>query len=106
LKEIDARQLAERLQQSADAPMLIDVREAWEWEIARMEGAVHVPMGSVPGRIDAFDRQRPVVVMCHHGSRSRQVALWLEAQGFVDVSNFDGGIDAWSAQIDPNVPRY
>jgi rhodanese-related sulfurtransferase len=105
VKEIDAAGLAELL--DADmAPVLLDVREAWEVEFARIEGALHIPMAQIPARAGELDPAKPIVVMCHHGMRSRQVAQWLLGQGFADVSNFDGGIAAWSAHIDPSVPRY
>lgn len=107
MKEIDASDVSRLLGQPADSrPLLLDVRESWEWDLARIEGAVHMPMAHVPERVDELDPEKPVVVMCHHGGRSRQVAYWLKQRGFADVSNFDGGIDAWSLEIDPSVPRY
>ncbi len=106
MKELDAHAVAALLAQAQGAPTLLDVREPWEWEFAHIDGALHVPMGQVPARIGELDRDAPLVVICHHGGRSRHVAGWLEAQGFADVSNFDGGIDAWSLEIDPSIPRY
>jgi rhodanese-related sulfurtransferase len=106
MKEIDASTVAGLLKDAASPPTLLDVRESWEWDLARVDGAVHMPMGNVPDRVGELDPSKPVVVMCHHGGRSRQVAIWLKSRGFADVSNFDGGIDAWSREIDPTVPRY
>lgn len=111
MKELDADSVADRLRRSGsgdDVPglVLLDVREAWELAIASIPGAVHVPMSAIPARVGTFDPAQPVIVMCHHGTRSRMVAQWLESQGFTDVANFDGGIDAWSCRVDPGVPRY
>lgn len=89
-----------------DSLTLLDIREPWEIELARVDGAVHIPMGEIPGRLGELDRDRPVVVMCHHGVRSRQVALFLEQSGFQQVLNLAGGIDAWSMEVDPDVASY
>ena len=89
-----------------DTLTLLDIREPWEIELARVDGAVHIPMGEIPGRLGELDRDRPVVVMCHHGVRSRQVALFLEQNGFQQVLNLAGGIDAWSVEVDPDVASY
>ncbi len=95
---------------AAMAPLLLDVREDWELAIAsiRPEGAElrHVPMGQIVQRLDELPTQRPIVCLCHHGVRSQQVAAFLERQGFEQVFNLSGGIDAWSCQVDPSVARY
>lgn len=89
---------------------LLDVREDWEVAVAsiRIDGwpALHIPMQQVPGRLSEIDRSRPVVCICHHGVRSSQVVAFLERYGFDAVYNLAGGIDAWSVQADPRVPRY
>jgi rhodanese-related sulfurtransferase len=97
--------LRARLESDAP-PYLIDVREAWELEIARLLEAVHIPMGEVPDALERIPRDRPVVFMCHHGVRSAQVADWLRGQGYENVLNLRGGIDAWSRQVDPGLPVY
>src|SRR5271165_2001186 len=85
----------------------VDVREPWEFATARIEGSVPMPMGDVPARahqeLDPDDR---LVVLCHHGMRSMNVAVWLRNQGFENAQSLRGGIDAWSAEIDGTVPRY
>ena len=92
---------------SADAPIvLLDVRELPELALSSLPGVTHIPMGAIPRRIDELDPDAAVVVMCHHGVRSMRVALFLKQQGFSDVSNLRGGIDAWSLELDPSVPRY
>ena len=85
---------------------LLDVREPAEWHTARVADAVHIPMGTVPGRLDELDPERTIVVMCHGGTRSRRVAEYLAASGYSDVFNLAGGIDAWSVEVDPSIPRY
>ena len=86
---------------------LIDVREPWEFQTAHLEGSVLVPMGDVPSRAhQEFDPDEHLVVMCHHGARSLNVTVWLRNQGFENVQSMRGGIDAWSAEIDPKIPRY
>jgi rhodanese-related sulfurtransferase len=87
-------------------PVLLDVREPWEWHTARIEGAQHIPMREVPARVGEIDRDREVVAICHHGGRSQQVAMFLEKNGFAKVHNLVGGVDAWSRTVDPAVPLY
>jgi rhodanese-related sulfurtransferase len=89
-----------------DKPVLLDVREPWEYEKARIEAARLIPMRELPARIAEIDAQRDVVAICHHGGRSMQVAMFLEKQGFKRMHNLVGGIDAWSRTIDPAVPLY
>ena len=89
-----------------DKPMLLDVREPWEHERARIEGSRLVPMREVPARVAEIDDDKEVVAICHHGGRSMQVAMFLERQGFRRVHNLMGGIDAWSRTVDPSVPTY
>ena len=91
---------------SRDKPVLLDVREPWEWQTARIEGAQHIPMREVPARVGEIERDREVVAICHHGGRSHQVAMFLEKSGFAKVHNLVGGVDAWSRTVDPAVPLY
>jgi rhodanese-related sulfurtransferase len=107
MREISAPELAAWLSDaSREKPQLLDVREAWEFERARIEGAHLVPMREVPGRLEEIDPARPVVAICHHGGRSMQVALFLEKAGYNNVHNLVGGVDAWSRSVDPAVPLY
>jgi len=107
MKQITAAALAARLKEPGQGkPLLLDVREPWEFQICRIEGSQHLPMGEVPARAGELDQQAEVVVICHHGSRSLQVALFLEKQGFSDVTNLTGGVDAWAKNVDPAMPVY
>ena len=86
---------------------LIDVREPWEFEAARIAGSLLMPMGDVPARAhQELDPDERLVILCHHGQRSLNVAAWLRNQGFEQAQSLRGGIDAWSVLVDPRVPRY
>ena len=90
-----------------DAPLLLDVREPWEADMASIPGAVLMPMGDVPSRAhQELDPDAPIVVLCHHGARSLSVTMWLRDQGFEHVQSLAGGIDRWSRFVDPTIPRY
>ena len=84
----------------------LDVREPWEHELCHIAGDLHIPMGEIPQRLAEIPHYRPLIVVCHHGMRSYQVAQFLLAHGFIDVSNLDGGIDAWALSVEPAVARY
>ncbi len=92
----------------ADRPatLLVDVREAWELDIARLAAAVHVPMGEVASRLAELDRGRDLVILCRSGARSLAVARFLEAQGYPSVANLTGGILAWQRDVDPTLATY
>lgn len=88
-------------------PYLLDVREPWETSAVSFPGAVAMPMGEVPGRAhQELDPDERIVVICHHGVRSLNVANWLRNQGFDQAQSLRGGIDAWAREIDPAVARY
>jgi rhodanese-related sulfurtransferase len=107
MKQITPAQLAAWMADaSRPRPVLLDVREAWEHERARIAGSQLLPMGQIPARFAELDPARDIVAICHHGSRSQQVAMFLERNGFANVHNLSGGMDAWSMTVDPSVPRY
>ncbi|HSG63749.1 MAG TPA: rhodanese-like domain-containing protein [Gammaproteobacteria bacterium] len=107
IEELSPRSFCQLWPESTRAQVqLLDVREPAELAIATLPNATHIPMLQVPLRLDELDPQRPIVVLCHSGGRSRQVAAFLLANGFERVYNLAGGIDAWSTDIDPSVPRY
>ena len=85
---------------------LIDVREPFEYEIARIDGAKLIPLGEIDERLDELEREQPIIAHYHSGTRSAQAVQLLQQRGFAKVYNLEGGIDAWSEQIDPNVPKY
>lgn len=111
MQRLSAAQVKAHLDQAAsarpdDAPLLLDVREPWEYEYCNIAGSTLVPMGQIPGARDALDPEREVVVICHHGVRSYQVACYLEHIGFSRVINLEGGIDAWARDVDPTLQLY
>ncbi len=106
--EVEPEALRVQLQNSPEMPLiLLDVREPWEVETAAFPGSVSMPMGDIPSRAHAeLDPDSRIIAVCHHGVRSLNVATWLRAQGFEQAQSLAGGIDGWSARIDPSVPRY
>jgi rhodanese-related sulfurtransferase len=86
---------------------LIDVREAWEYSVTHVDGSLHMPMAQVPNRAPVeLNTGERLIVLCHHGVRSLRVTEWLRKQGFDQAQSLAGGIEAWSLEIDPEVPRY
>jgi molybdopterin/thiamine biosynthesis adenylyltransferase/rhodanese-related sulfurtransferase len=104
--EIAASEAASLLGQPGSAVTLVDVREPHEYAITRIAGAVLIPLRSLPARLDELDPSRPVVVYCHHGARSLRAVELLRGSGFARATSLRGGIDAWSTEVDPGVPRY
>ena len=105
IPEMSPHELKRRM--DAGEPLeLIDVREPFEYEIARIDGAKLIPLGEIAERLVELEREQPIIVHCHSGKRSAQAVRLLQQRGFAKVYNLEGGIDAWSEQIDPNVPQY
>jgi rhodanese-related sulfurtransferase len=98
------------LQANPDRPLVLDVREPWEVQVASVKPQdfelVTIPMNQIPGRLGELPQDRPIACLCHHGTRSQRVAQFLAQQGYTDVANIAGGIDAWTRERDPAVPRY
>lgn len=105
--EIDVQAVKKLLDERADF-FFIDCREQSEFDEARIDGATLIPMGQIQDRLTELEphRNRRIVVHCHHGGRSMRVTNYLREQGFSKTQNMTGGIDVWSQQIDPTVPRY
>ena len=107
MKQITPAQLAAWVADKSRAkPLLLDVREAWEFQTCSIAGSLHVPMGEIPARAGEIAPEGEVVVICHHGGRSMQVAMFLEKNGFPKVHNLAGGVDAWAKSVDPAMPVY
>ncbi|MFN7570386.1 MAG: rhodanese-like domain-containing protein [Betaproteobacteria bacterium] len=107
MKNLSAPELAQWLADPArPRPLLLDVREPWETAICKLDGAELLPMRALPARVGEFDPAQSVVCICHHGGRSAQVAYWLARQGFADVYNLAGGVDAWARQVDRGMATY
>ena len=105
--QITPEQLATWLADAGrNSPQLLDVREPWEFQTCHIAGSQLLPMGEIPQRLAELDPNAEVVVICHHGGRSMQVAAFLEKQGFSRVSNLAGGVDGWARRVDPAMPVY
>jgi rhodanese-related sulfurtransferase len=103
--EITPEEVKSKLESGEDFTLL-DCREPWEYQTARIDRAVNIPMGEIPARVQELDPDEPIVVVCHHGVRSLNVTAWLRQQGFEKVQSLAGGIDRWSRTVDPKVPIY
>ena len=103
-KEISAQEAAKLL--NDDSTVLLDVREDEELAICKIDGALHIPMGEIPNRIEALPRDKQLIIFCHHGMRSLNVCQFLEARGFTNTINLAGGIHAWSIDVDTDMRRY
>jgi len=105
--EIDVESVKELLNSKADF-LLLDCREQQEFDHCRIDGSLLIPMNETPKRVGELEpyREKRIVVHCHHGGRSHNVGQWLIGQGFQQVQNMTGGIDAWSLSVDPEIPRY
>jgi rhodanese-related sulfurtransferase len=86
--------------------LFVDVREKWEFDTSWIQGAVLVPMREIPANLAKFEEADQIVLFCHHGIRSLDAAAWLRSQDVAGAKSMEGGIDRWSAEIDPSVPRY
>jgi rhodanese-related sulfurtransferase len=103
--EIMPEQVKQKLD-LGDTMKLLDVREPWEFQTAKIEGSTLIPMNDIPMRIQELDPDEHIVVVCHHGVRAANVAAWLRQQGFEKVQSMRGGIDMWSHTVDPKIPVY
>lgn len=104
--DISVEELSRRLE-AGDAPTILDVRLHEELEIAALDGeTLHIPLHLLPVRLEELDTAREYAVLCHHGNRSWQATHYLRSRGFAGMRNVEGGIDRWSAVVDPGVPRY
>ena len=104
MRRMTAPQLAARLESAR--PLLLDVREPWEFDICHIDGSINIPMGQIPQQADRFDDIDEIVVICHHGIRSQHVIRFLRQQLDDILINLDGGVDAWAREVDPDMPLY
>jgi len=102
---ISPKELRARLDKG-DKLVLLDVREPWEYDLAKLVGSILIPLATLPQSMAKLDREAEIVAICHHGMRSADATNFLLQQGFASVKNLVGGIDAWSVQVDGSVPRY
>jgi rhodanese-related sulfurtransferase len=107
MKQLSVAELSRWLADAArEPPLLLDVREPWEFALCRIEGSQSIPLGTLLARLASLDCRRPTVCVCHHGTRSLHAAMALEQRGCGDVYNLIGGVDAWARHIDPSMAVY
>ena len=106
MRHFSPTQLQQHLDKSETRPLLLDVREPWEFEYCHIEGSVLIPMRELPGEMDQFDPDQEIVMICHHGIRSRQMGYYMEQAGFQNIINLDGGVEQWARDIEPSMKRY
>ena len=102
---ISPKELKVRLDKG-DKLVLLDVREEWEYSLAKLDGSILIPKDTLPQSLALLNRDSEIIAICHHGMRSADATSFLLQQGFTNVKNLVGGIDAWSTQVDGTVPRY
>jgi rhodanese-related sulfurtransferase len=103
--QISAKEVSERIARG-EKMLLVDVREPWEFDLCKIPGAKLIPLGALPANLNALLEADEVICYCHHGMRSLDAAVWLRQQGVEGAKSMAGGIERWSAEIDPKVPRY
>ena len=106
MQQMSATELNQLLKTVAQLPVLLDVREDWEFETCHLPNSLHIPMNELADSLDKLDPEKTFVVVCHHGMRSLQVAHYLESLGYEHIINLHGGIDAWAREVDNSVPIY
>lgn len=106
MRELTAKELKAYLDASQTQPLLLDVRETWEFDRCHIDGAVLIPMRQIAEAVASLDPGQETVVICHHGIRSRYVARFLEQTGFKNVVNLAGGVDAWARDVDKTMAVY
>ncbi len=105
VRNITPTELSARLSSGEDM-LIVDIREHWELQINRLEGAVHIPLADFPAALKTLPGDKPIVIICHTGRRSAYLVDWLDMQGYTNFLNLAGGIDRWAREVDPSVPRY
>jgi rhodanese-related sulfurtransferase len=106
MRELTPIECKTYIENSAEKPLLLDVREPWEHRIAALEGARLIPMREIPAAAETLNPAQEIIVICHHGIRSRHVAHYLESRGFDRVINLRGGVDAWARELDTRLSTY
>ena len=106
MQEFSATQLDDYLKSTDEVPLLLDVREEWEFDRCKIDGSILIPMGQIPSQLNELDPDRVTVMICHHGIRSRHIGIYLEREGFENIINLSGGVDAWARDVDSTMAVY
>ena len=107
IPQLSPRQLAAwRDDDARESPLVLDVRERWEFDHCSIDESLSVPLGELAAALPRLPRDRDIVVVCHHGVRSQHAAMWLARAGFARIHNLAGGVEAWASDVDPRMKRY
>ena len=106
MQEFSAQELKARLETCDEPPLLLDVRQPWEYDVCRIENSVLLPMSQITAEYKSLDFDRETVVICHHGIRSRRVGRYLEEAGFSNIINLSGGVAQWAKTVDNQMTTY
>jgi len=106
MQHLTPLQLRQYLETATPAPLLLDVREPWEFDICSINDSILIPMGQIPAKLESLDPEQEIVVICHHGIRSAQVCHYLERQGYGHMINLTGGVESWAREVDVNMAVY
>ena len=106
MREFNAAQLKTYIDTCNEQPLLLDVRQPWEFDVCKIENSVLIPMAKIPSEIESLDSNRETVVICHHGIRSRRVGYYLEQAGFNNIINLSGGVSQWAKTVDSRMATY
>ena len=106
MRNITPKHLHEYLIQTDSSPLLLDVREQWEFDYCAIENSILIPMGQLPERLEELNMTKEIILICHHGIRSRQMGYYMEQTGFKNIVNLDGGVEQWAEDVDPTMKRY
>lgn len=106
MQELNAQELKAHLETCDEPPLLLDVRQPWEFDVCKIEDSVLLPMSQITAEYKSLDFDRETVVICHHGIRSRRVGRYLEEAGFSNIINLSGGVAQWSKTVDSKMPTY
>ena len=106
MQHFTPKQLQDYLAQADTQPLLLDVRERWEFEYCSIKDSILIPMGQLPSKIDTLDPLRDTIMICHHGIRSRQMGYYMEQAGFKSIINLEGGVERWAEDVETDMKRY
>ena len=104
MRRFSAKDLQDYLKHTQ--PLLLDVREQWEFDYCKIEGSVLIPMGELPAKLTTLDPNEDIIMICHHGIRSRQMGYYMEQAGFQNITNLEGGVEQWAEDVDKMMKRY
>lgn len=106
MRQLNAKQVHHHLQHADDQPFLLDVREPFEVKICAIPNSVNIPLAQLPRELPQLPQDKEIILICHHGNRSQRAGMYLRSNGYENLINLVGGIDAWACDIATDMPRY